>query len=163
MLLAAINDPNPVMFFEHKALYRSLKDEVPVGYYTTSIDQGAVVQEGSDVTIVTYGMCTLAKEIAEALECDAHIFDLRSLAPLLRRYSYGGRGHRKSISITRDVEIGGIGSDVCRWIGENMFEELDAPVRFVSSLQSPVPFHPNLEANYLAKSRLQESLQIMDY
>ena len=166
MLIAAINDPNPVLFFEHKALYRSLKDEVPVGYYTTSIDQGAVVQEGSDVTIITYGMGVhWAKEIAEAIGCDAHIFDLRSLAPL----DYDGI--RKAVEATgkvlvlqEDVEIGGIGSDVCRWIGENMFEELDAPVRFVSSLQSPVPFHPDLEANYLAKSRLQESLQdLMDY
>ncbi len=166
MLLAAINDPNPVMFFEHKALYRSLKDEVPVGYYTTSIDHGAVVQEGSDVTIITYGMGVhWAKEIAEAIDCDAHIFDLRSLAPL----DYDGI--RKAVEATgkvlvlqEDVEIGGIGSDVCRWIGEHMFEELDAPVRFISSLQSPVPFHPDLESNYLAKSRLQESLQdLMDY
>ncbi len=161
LLIAAINDPNPVMFFEHKALYRSVSGMVPTDYYEIEIGKANVVQEGNDVSIITYGAGVhWALEIAKTLEVGVEILDLRTLAPLdYEAIEKTVNKTGKVLVLHEDTLIGGIGGEISAWINEHCFESLDAPVMRCASLDTPVPFAIPLENNFLAKARLKESLE----
>jgi 2-oxoisovalerate dehydrogenase E1 component len=162
LLIAAINDPNPVMYFEHKALYRSITGPVPEEYYEVEIGKARQVRAGHDVSIITYGMgVTWATEYADAHpEISIDILDLRTLLPLdykAIRISVNNTG--KVLVLHEDTHTGGIGGEVAAWIAQNCFEFLDAPLMRCASLDTPVPFNIELEKNFLAKSRLDEMVQ----
>ena len=162
LLIAAINDPNPVLFFEHKALYRSISGPVPSEYYSIEIGKARLVQEGSDVSIITYGSGVhWATDYALAHpELSIDILDLRSLLPLdydAIRASVQRTG--RVLILHEDTLIGGIGGEISAWIGQHCFSYLDAPVIRCASLDTPVPFSIELEQQFLAKSRLGSTLQ----
>jgi 2-oxoisovalerate dehydrogenase E1 component len=167
LLIAAINDPNPVLYFEHKALYRSINGPVPEAYYETEIGKARLVQEGEDISIITYGAGVhWAMEYAAAHpDLSIDILDLRTLLPLdyaAIRSAVMRTG--KVLLLHEDTLIGGIGAEVAAWIGEHCFESLDAPVLRCASLDTPVPFNIELENNFLAKSRLGEYVRrLMNY
>ena len=161
LLIAAINDPNPVMFFEHKLLYRSISGDVPSNYYETKIGEARVVRTGMDVSIITYGMGVIwATEYADANPgISIEILDLRTLLPLdydAIRKTVHNTG--KVLILHEDTLIGGIGGEVAAWIAENCFENLDAPVMRCASLDTPIPFNIELEKNFMAKSRLDDMI-----
>lgn len=162
LLIAAINDPNPVMFFEHKALYRSVSGHVPEEYYEIEIGKARHVRSGSEVSIITYGSGVhWAEEYAAAHpQLSIDILDLRTLLPL----DY--QAIREAVSRTgrilvlhEDTLTGGIGGEIASWIGEHCFDKLDAPVMRCGSLDTPIPFNVELEKNFMAKSRLDEVVQ----
>lgn len=161
LLLSSFEDPNPVMFFEHKALYRSISGLVPEEYYTIEIGKAKTVREGSELSIVTYGAGVhWAVDAAERLGVDADIVDLRTLLPLdydAIQESIEKTG--KVLVLHEDTLTGGIGGEIAAWISENCFKSLDAPVMRCASLDSPVPFAIPLENNFLAKSRLDETIE----
>ncbi len=162
LLIAAINDPNPVMYFEHKVLYRSISGPVPEEYYEVEIGKARIVRAGHDVSIITYGMGVVwATEYADAHpEISINILDLRTLLPLdykAIRTAVNNTG--KVLVFHEDTLTGGIGGEVAAWIAQNCFEFLDAPVMRCGSLDTPVPFNIELEKNFLAKSRLNEMIQ----
>ncbi len=162
LMIAAINDPNPVMFFEHKALYRSASGQVPEEYYEIEIGKAKQVRTGHDVSIITYGMGIVwAVEYADAHpEISIDILDLRTLLPLdykAIRTSVNNTG--KALVFHEDTYTGGIGGEIASWIAQNCFEFLDSPVMRCASLDTPVPFNNELEKNFLAKSRLDEMIQ----
>ncbi len=162
LLIAAINDPNPVMFFEHKALYRSVSGMVPTDYYEIEIGKANVVQEGNDVSIITYGAGVhWALEISKQLsDVSIQILDLRTLAPLdYEAIEATVKKTGKVLVLHEDTLIGGIGGEISAWINEHCFESLDAPVMRCASLDTPIPFAIPLENNFLAKARLKESLE----
>ncbi|MGJ8666024.1 MAG: alpha-ketoacid dehydrogenase subunit alpha/beta [Patiriisocius sp.] len=161
LIASAIEDPNPVMYFEHKALYRSIRQEVPTDYYTIEIGKAAILKEGNDVTIITYGAGV--HWALDTLENNSHIsadlIDLRSLAPLDTEAIYASvKKTGKAIIMQEDAMFGGIASDICSMIMENCFEQLDAPVKRVASLDTPIPFAANLEEQYLSKGKFESSL-----
>jgi 2-oxoisovalerate dehydrogenase E1 component len=162
-----LEDPNPVMFFEHKALYRSISGLVPEGYYTIEIGKAKKVQTGDDLSIITYGSgvhwaLDYAKQYPE-LSID--ILDLRTLLPLdydAIRESVVQTG--KVLLLHEDTLIGGLGGEIAAWISEHCFEQLDAPVMRCASLDTPVPFAIELEQNFMAKSRLDSYVKkLMQY
>lgn len=162
LLIAAINDPNPVMYFEHKALYRSVNGPVPEEYYEIEIGKARHVREGDEISIITYGSGVHWAEdyAAEHPEISIDILDLRTLAPLdylAIREAVKRTG--RVLLLHEDTLIGGIGGEIAAWISENCFELLDAPVMRCASLDTPVPFSIELEQNFLAKSRLDETVQ----
>lgn len=162
LLIAAINDPNPVMFFEHKALYRSVTGTVPEEYYEIEIGKAKHVQEGEDISIITYGSGVhWAIEYAEQHpHISIDVLDLRTLLPLdyeAIRSTVEQTG--KVLILHEDTLIGGIGAEISAWVTEHCFEMLDAPVMRCASLDTPVPFNADLEKNFLAKSRLDEYVQ----
>jgi 2-oxoisovalerate dehydrogenase E1 component len=167
LLATAIEDPNPVLFFEHKALYRSIRQEVPTDYYTLPLGKASVLKEGNDVTIITYGagvhwaLETLDKNTA----ISADLIDLRTLAPLDTAAIYTSvKKTGKAIILQEDSLFGGIASDISALISENCFENLDAPVIRVASLETPIPFAPNLEKQYLPKDKFErELLKLLAY
>jgi 2-oxoisovalerate dehydrogenase E1 component len=167
LLIAAIHDPNPVMYFEHKALYRSISGPVPEGYYELPIGKARLVREGGDLSIITYGAGVhWALEYAQAHpELSLDILDLRTLLPLdytAIRSSVARTG--KALVLHEDTLTGGIGAEVAAWIAEHCFHLLDAPVSRCASLDTPVPFNIQLENNFLAKSRLEGSIRdLMEY
>ena len=167
LLIAAINDPNPVLYFEHKALYRSINGPVPEGYYETPIGKARLVQEGRDLSIITYGAGVhWALEYAQTHpDISFDILDLRTLLPLdyaAIRDTVSRTG--KVLLLHEDTLIGGIGAELAAWIGEHCFSLLDAPILRCASLDTPIPFNPDLEQNFLAKSRLNEYVQkLMEY
>jgi len=157
LLNAAIEDPNPVLFFEHKGLYRSIKEEIPSDYYTIEIGKAAIVSEGKDFTIITYGAGVhWAKEaLTKFSETSAEIIDLRTLLPLDTESIYTAvKKTGKVIVLHEDCMMGGIGGELAALISENCFEYLDAPVIRVASLDTPVPFAVALEEQFLPKERL---------
>ena len=161
LLIAAFNDPNPVLFFEHKALYRSVSGDVPGEYYETEIGKARHVRRGEDLSIITYGLGVVwAEDYAAAHpEISIDILDLRTLAPLdydAIREAVTRTG--RVLVLHEDTLIGGIGGEIAAWIGEHCFQSLDAPVLRCASLDTPVPFNQELEANFLAKSRLGETV-----
>ncbi len=162
LLLSALDDPNPVLFFEHKKLYRSITGEVPKGYYHTPMGKAVCVKEGSALSIVTYGM-----GVHWALEyCEAHpgqdieLIDLRSLAPLDEASVYASvRKTGRVLVLTEDTLFGSVASDIAAMITENCFEALDAPVLRLGSENTPIPFAEALEQGFLAKARLEEYVE----
>jgi 2-oxoisovalerate dehydrogenase E1 component len=162
LLAAAINDPNPVLFFEHKALYRSISGPVPESYYTVEIGKARQVQEGGDVSIITYGSGVhwASAWAAEHTDVSVDIVDLRTLLPLDHaaiRASVTRTG--KVVVLHEDTLTGGIGGEIAAWIAEHCFKQLDAPVLRCASLDTPVPFSMELEKVFLAKARLSETLK----
>ncbi len=162
LLIAAIQDPNPVMFFEHKALYRGIHGLVPDEYYTTEIGKARLVQEGEDISIVTYGMGVhwATAYAASHPEVSIDILDLRSLLPLdydAIRAAVLRTG--KVLLLHEDTLFGGFGGELAAWIAENCFEHLDAPIMRCASLDTPVPFAIELEQNFMANSRLDNVIQ----
>ncbi len=166
LLLAAFEDPNPVLFFEHKALYRSLSESVPDDYYTLPIGQARIVKSGQEVSIITYGMGVhWAVEVCESLNLDADIIDLRSLAPLdWETIETSVKKTSKVLVLHEDNLTGGIGGELSAYISEHLFEYLDGPVKRVAAIDTPIPFAKPLEAQYLPLERLKQQLQaLIDY
>ncbi|MBA3674265.1 MAG: dehydrogenase [Chitinophagaceae bacterium] len=162
LLIAAINDPNPVMFFEHKALYRSVTGNVPEEYYEIEIGKAKVVQAGEDISIITYGAGVhWAVEYANANpEISINILDLRTLLPLdYPAIKEAVRSTGKILILHEDTLIGGIGGEISAWINEHCFEWLDAPVMRCASLDTPIPFNLELEKNFMAKARLHQAIE----
>jgi 2-oxoisovalerate dehydrogenase E1 component len=162
LLIAAINDPNPVLFFEHKALYRSISGPLPENYYSTEIGKANLVREGNDISLITYGAGVhWAIALAERLTGTSfHILDLRTLLPLdyeAIRQAVLKTG--KVLILHEDSLTGGIGGEISAWIAEHCFNALDAPVIRCASLDTAVPFNHDLEKNFLATARLEESIQ----
>ena len=157
LLAAAIEDPNPVLFFEHKKLYRSIRQEVPCDYYTLPIGKASLLQEGTELTIITYGAGVhWALELIENKKRSIDLLDLRTLQPLDIESIYKSvRKTGKVLLLTEDSSFGSIMSDISALIVENCFEQLDAPIRRVSSLDTPIPFDMKLEDQYLALHRLE--------
>ena len=167
LLIAAVNDPNPVMYFEHKALYRGVSDRVPGEYYETEIGRARIVEEGEDVSIITYGSGVhwAVEYAAKTTYISFDILDLRTLLPLdheaIRRAVLRTG---KVLVLHEDTLTGGFGAEVAAWIGEHCFDHLDAPVMRCASLDTPVPFNGVLENNFLAKARLDDAVQrLLDY
>ena len=159
LLIAAINDPNPVIYFEHKALYRSITGEVPPEFYEIEIGKARVVRTGDDIAIITYGAGVHWAEdyAAEHPEISIAILDLRTLLPLdYETIKLAVRRTGKVLILHEDTLTGGIGGEISAWITENCFDFLDAPVIRCASLDTPVPFNIDLEENFLAKARLGE-------
>lgn len=162
LLLAAFEDPNPIMFFEHKALYRSVSGQVPNPYYTVEIGKASLVQAGDDIAVITYGAGVhWALEYAQQHpEVSLHILDLRTLLPLdYEAIAEAVKATGKVLLLHEDTLISGIGGEISAWINEYCFEYLDAPVVRCASLDTPVPFAIELEQNFMAKSRLDACIQ----
>jgi 2-oxoisovalerate dehydrogenase E1 component len=157
LLLAAFEDPNPVLYFEHKGLYRSLREEVCIEEFTTEIGKARWVQEGEEITFITYGLAVQwCQEVVADLGIDATILDLRTLLPWDKEaVSQAVAKSGKVLIVHEDTLEGGIGGEIAAWIGEHCFTSLDAPVMRVGSLDTPIPFHADLEINFMAKSRLK--------
>ncbi len=162
LLNTAINDPNPVMFFEHKQLYRSVYQDVPKDYYTIPFGKASIIKEGNKVTIISFGagvhwaLDTLAKNP----EISADLIDLRTLQPLDVETIFASvKKTGKAIILQEDSLFGGMSSDISSLIMENCFEFLDAPVKRVGSLESAIPFVKALEDQYLPKVRFEETLK----
>ncbi|MGZ5189521.1 MAG: alpha-ketoacid dehydrogenase subunit alpha/beta [Flavisolibacter sp.] len=162
LMIAAINDPNPVMYFEHKALYRSISGEVTPDYFEVEIGKARQVQTGDDISIITYGAGVHWAEdhASEHTDISIDILDLRSLFPLdYDAIAVSVKRTGKVLLLHEDTMFGGITGEIGAWIAENCFQYLDAPVMRCTSLDTPVPFNIELEKNFLAKSRMGESIQ----
>jgi 2-oxoisovalerate dehydrogenase E1 component len=161
LLAAAIEDPNPYLYFEHKALYRSLSGNVPDAYYTTEVGKAVVNREGSDLSIITYGMGVhWANKVADESDASIEIIDLRTLLPWDKEtVETSAKKTGRVLVLHEDCLTGGIGGEIASWVSEHCFEYLDAPVMREASLDTPVPFATDLERNFLANSRLQERIK----
>lgn len=160
LLTAAIEDPNPVIFFEHKGLYRSIREEVSDDYFTLEIGKANLVKEGSKASVITYGMGVhWACEIIEKHNLDVEILDLRTLLPLDLEAVYATvRKTGRVILLHEDCLTGGIGGELAALIAENCFDSLDAPIMREGSLDTPVPFDARLEINFMPKDRFEQKL-----
>jgi 2-oxoisovalerate dehydrogenase E1 component len=161
LLATAIEDPNPVLFFEHKALYRSLRQQVPTDYYTLPLGKASLIKEGADVTIISYGMGVhwALDTLEKHPTISADLIDLRTLSPLDTETIYASvKKTSKVILLQEDSMFGSMASDISALVTENCFEYLDAPVKRVASLETPIPFAANLEEQYLPKVRFEEAL-----
>jgi len=159
LLITAINDPNPVVYFEHKALYRSIRQEVPKNYYSLPFGKAATLKSGEDISIITYGLGVhwALKVLENNPDISADLIDLRTLQPLDTQTIFDSvKKTGKAVILQEDSMFGGIASDISAMITENCFEYLDGPVRRVGSLETPIPFAGNLEKQYLAESRFEE-------
>ena len=167
LLCAAINDPNPVLFFEHKALYRSIYQEVSDDYFTVELGKASLLKEGDDVTIISYGAGVhwALETLKRHPEISADLLDLRTLQPLDVASIYKSvRKTGKAIFLQEDSLFGSIASDVAALINEHCFESLDAPVKRVASIETPIPFQGELEKQYLPKHRFAEELKkLLEY
>ncbi|MBI1342067.1 MAG: dehydrogenase [Terrimonas sp.] len=161
LLIASVIDPNPVLFFEHKALYRSIQGPVPEDYYQVEIGKARQVREGDEIAIITYGVGVHWADdfAAEHPEISIDILDLRTLSPL-DYFSIREAVQRtgRVLVLHEDTLTGGIGGEIAAWIAEHCFDLLDAPIFRCASLDTPVPFNTDLEKNFLAKLRLQETI-----
>jgi 2-oxoisovalerate dehydrogenase E1 component len=167
LLNTAINDPNPVLFFEHKKLYRSIKQDVPTDYYTLPFGKASLLKTGTDITIISYGAAVhwALKTLENNPDISADLIDLRTLQPLDTEAIYTSvKKTSRAIILHEDSLFGGIASDISALIMENCFEYLDAPVKRVASLETPIPFANTLESIYLPKSRFEIELKsLLDY
>ena len=163
LLNAAIEDPNPYLYFEHKYLYRSLSGEVPDGYYTTEVGKAALAREGNQLSIITYGLGVhWALEAIDEMGLSADVLDLRTLLPWDKEaVAATTRKTNRVLVLHEDCLTGGIGGEIAAWIGEHCFEHLDAPVMREASLDTPVPFAKALEENFLPKSRLKTKIKAL--
>ncbi|PCJ66110.1 MAG: dehydrogenase [Bacteroidetes bacterium] len=160
LLLAAFEDPNPVLFFEHKGLYRSIREEVCSDEYTIEIGKANVLQQGEDITFISYGLGVhWCQEVIKDMDLDATLVDLRTLLPWDKEtVAQSVKATGKVVIVHEDTQEGGIGGEIAAWIGENCFTSLDAPVMRVGSLDTPIPFNADLEVNFMGKSRLKEKV-----
>jgi 2-oxoisovalerate dehydrogenase E1 component len=161
LLATAINDPNPVMFFEHKALYRSMYQDVPTDYYTLPFGKASLIKEGDDVTIISFGAGVhwALETLAKSPDINADLLDLRTLQPLDSEAIFASvKKTGRAIILQEDTLFGGVASDIVAMIMENCFEYLDAPVKRVGSLESAIPFTKALEDQYLPKARFEIAL-----
>ncbi|MCF7560683.1 dehydrogenase E1 component subunit alpha/beta [Sabulilitoribacter multivorans] len=167
LLATAINDPNPVLFFEHKGLYRSIRQDVPTDYYTLPFGKASLLKEGKDVTVISYGAAVhwALETLANNPEISADVLDLRTLQPLDMDTIYASvKKTGKAIILQEDSLFGGIASDISALIMEQCFEYLDAPVKRVASMETPIPFAKQLENQYLPKNRFEAELKnLIDY
>ncbi|TNJ41687.1 dehydrogenase E1 component subunit alpha/beta [Tamlana fucoidanivorans] len=167
LLNTAINDPNPVMFFEHKGLYRTVSQDVPEDYYTIPFGKAMLLRQGNDVTVVSYGAAVhWAVEVLDDLQnISVDLIDLRTLQPLDTQTVFNSaKKTGKVIIFQEDSLFGGVASDISALIMEHCFEYLDAPVKRVASLDTPIPFSNPLEENYLPKKRFKKILiDVLNY
>ena len=167
LLATAVNDPNPVLFFEHKALYRRIRQDVPTDYYTLPFGKASLLKEGNDVTIITYGAGVhwALETLDNNANISADLLDLRTLQPLDKEAIYNSvKKTSKVIILQEDSLFGGIASDISAMLMEDCFEYLDAPVKRVASLETPIPFDSQLEEQYLSKGRFEKALiDLLDY
>ncbi len=161
LLCAAINDPNPVLFFEHKNLYRSIEGEVPDDYYTIEIGKAKTVAQGDELTIITYGWgVQWALEACKNLNINAEIVDLRTLLPWDKEaVKTAVEKTGKVLVLHEDTLTGGIGAEIAAWISEHCFTSLDAPVKRIGSLDTPVPLAKDLEDKFLGREQLERGLK----
>lgn len=162
LLNTSINDPNPVLFFEHKQLYRSVYQDVPKDYYTIPLGKAALLKEGTAVTIISFGAAVhwALDTLSKNPEISADLLDLRTLQPLDTEAIYASvKKTGRAIIYQEDSMFGGLASDISAMIMENCFEYLDAPVKRVASLDSPIPFTKALEDQYLPKGRFEKELK----
>jgi 2-oxoisovalerate dehydrogenase E1 component len=161
LLATAINDPNPVLFFEHKLLYRSVYQDVPKEYYTMPLGKASLLKTGNDITIIAFGAAVhwAIETLEKNPQLSADLIDLRTLQPLDKETIYKSvKKTNKVILLQEDTLFGGISSDISAMIMEDCFEYLDGPVKRVTSLDTPVPFTKSLEDQYLPKSRFEKAL-----
>jgi 2-oxoisovalerate dehydrogenase E1 component len=161
LLNTAINDPNPVMYFEHKQLYRSVYQDVPSDYYTIPFGKASLLKEGNDVTIISFGAGVqwALETLTKNTQVSADLIDLRSLQPLDTDTIFASvKKTNKVIILQEDTLFGGIASDISAMIMEQCFEHLDAPVRRVGSIETAIPFVKALEDQYLPKDRFESTL-----
>ena len=163
LMTAAIEDPNPVMIFEHKALYRSLTADVAEDYFTTPIGKAKLVQEGKELSIITYGMGVhWSKKIAEEMKISVDILDLRTLLPLDEKAIFKSVIKTNKVLIVHEDSLtGGIGGELSSLINEKCFEYLDAPIIRCASLDTPVPFADELEKQFLANNTIKEKIEFL--
>ena len=161
LLATSIEDPNPVLFFEHKDLYRSIRQDVPTDYYTLPLGKASLLQEGNDITIITYGAGVhwALKTLEDIPDVAVDLIDLRTLSPLDTESIFNSvKKTGKVIILQEDSMFGGIASDISAMIMEECFKYLDAPVKRIASMETPVPFAANLEAHYLPKKKFKQAL-----
>ena len=167
LLATAVNDPNPVLFFEHKALYRSVYQDVPTDYYTLPLGKASLLKEGNDITIITYGSAVhwALNTLENNPEVSADLIDLRSLQPIDTEAIYASvKKTGKAIILQEDSLFGSISSDISAMIMENCFEYLDGPVKRIASMETPIPFDQGLEQQYLPKNEFEAALkEVLDY
>ncbi|TYC14171.1 dehydrogenase [Bizionia gelidisalsuginis] len=167
LLATAINDPNPVLFFEHKALYRSIRQEVPTDYFTIPFGKAALLSEGDEVTVIAYGAAVhwALNTLEKHPNIKADVLDLRTLQPLDTDSIYRSvKKTGRAIILQEDSLFGGIASDISALLMEHCFEYLDAPVKRVASLDTPIPFINQLEDQYLSRDKFEaELLALLDY
>jgi 2-oxoisovalerate dehydrogenase E1 component len=167
LLATAINDPNPVLFFEHKALYRSIRQQVPTDYFTIPFGKAATLQSGNDVTVIAYGAAVhwALNTLEKHPNIKADVIDLRTLQPLDTDTIYASvKKTGRAIILQEDSLFGGIASDISALIMEHCFEQLDAPVKRVASLDTPIPFINQLEDQYLSRDKFEgELLKLLEY
>lgn len=167
LLNTAFNDPNPILFFEHKALYRSIRQEVPVDYYTLPLGKASILKEGEKLTIITYGAGVhWALDTINEMELQhVDLIDLRSLQPLDKEaIMNSAKKTGKVLVLTEDSTFGSLASEISAIISEECFEYLDAPVMRLGSAETPIPFAAALEEGYLPKTKLKEKIQqLIDY
>ena len=161
LLISSIENPNPVLFFEHKALYRSIRGKVPEGYYNIEIGKAKLLRVGTDVTVITYGAGVHeAIKVIDKNSINCDLIDLRTLSPLDTEsiiISVNKTG--KAIILHEDSLFGGLGSEISSIIMENCFESLDAPVKRIGSLNTPIPFEESLEKQYLPFERFEKEIK----
>ena len=167
LLLSAIDDPNPVMYFAHKALYRSLTEDIPDEPYYIDLGKANMLRSGQDITIITYGMGVhwALKVLDKYSEISADLIDLRTLQPYDKNAIINSVNKTgKAIILHEDSLTGGIGAEIAALISAECFEQLDAPVKRVAGLDTPIPFAIPLEQHYLPPARFEkELLQLHKY
>jgi len=164
LLNAAIEDPNPVMFFEHKALYRSITSEVADDYYTTEIGKAKIIQEGTDLTLVTYGMGVhwATEAMNDFPDISVELIDLRTLLPWDKETVAASIKRTGKVFIfNEDCLTGSISGEISAWVAENCFNDLDAPIMREGSLDTPVPFNSDLEKDFLPKERIKDKIKAL--
>ena len=163
LLISSIENPNPVLFFEHKALYRSIRGKVSEGYYNIEIGKAKLLRVGNDITVITYGAGVHeAINVVDKNSISCDLIDLRTLSPLdsdsiINSVNKTG----KAIILHEDSLFGGLGSEISSIIMENCFENLDAPVIRVGSLNTPIPFEESLEKQYLPFDRFEKEIKVL--
>ena len=166
LLATAIEDENPILFFEHKLLYRTVYQDVPTAYYTIPFGKAALLNKGISVSIISYGLGVhWALEVVKTHNISADILDLRTLQPLDIEAIYASvKKTGKVLILQEDTLFGGVASDISALIAEHCFKYLDAPIKRVGSLETPIPFANSLENNYLPKDRLfNEIMELLNY
>ncbi len=163
LLATAIADPNPVLFFEHKALYRSIRQDVPTDYYTLPFGKASLLKEGNDITIIAFGAAVhWVLDTLASVTISADVIDLRTLQPLDTETIFTSVIKTgKAIIVQEDSLFGGVASDISSLIHENCFEYLDAPVKRLASIETPIPFVSQLEKQYLPQERFEKTLKAL--